>query len=133
MGKVVRFLLSVFFKCSRTKWNLRWYIISTPWFGVKVHNILEEDEWHTHPWHGFSIVFGTYQEQYELGVPYRNVRWFNRIGAYRPHRTRSLNTKGTLTIFFHGPRVNEDWYWGGDKAPWRGVQTGGDPRIEANV
>lgn len=28
----------------------------------------------------------------------------------------------TLTIFFHGPRVNENWEWGDKVAPWRGLQ-----------
>lgn len=124
-------ILCLLFRVSRIAATWRWYVISTPWFGVKIHWIRQvEDEWHTHPWNGFSIVFGSYEEQKveatEISLssgqmhegPWRRVRWFNRIGAFTPHRTRG----NTLTLFFHGPRINEDWFWGEDKAPWRGVQ-----------
>jgi len=128
-------------KLSKTKWTWRWYILSTKWFGIKVHWIRPtEDEWHTHPWNGFSLILGSYEEQLRptyvhtakatlsgfkptttirnLPGAWKRVWFFNRIGAEKPHRTRG----NVLTLFFHGPRVNEDWYWGNKKAPWRGVQ-----------
>lgn len=173
-------LLSRLFEVSMTKWTWRWYVIRTRWFGVKIHWIKEvEDEWHNHPWNGFSIVFGSYEEQkkrenlvkctlieydhntavtwvdavygwrIKVSFPrerverhgiepggdfyynnttgeislndttdWKRVWWFNSISAFVPHRTRG----NVFTIFFHGPRVNEDWFWGDEKAPWRGPQ-----------
>lgn len=117
-------------KVSKTKWTWCWYIFRCRWFGIKVHWIRPtEDEWHTHPWNGFSLILGSYEEQKRPGdgsfvdVKNKSGRWrrvwlFNRIRAFIPHRTRG----NTLTIFFHGPRVNENWFWGEDKAPWRGPQ-----------
>lgn len=106
-------------KISRTKWTWRFYVLSTPWFGIKMHWIRpEEDEWHDHPWNGFSLILGSYEEMLYPYPSWHRVWFFNKIGAFTPHRTRG----NTLTLFFHGPRVNEDWFWGEDKAPWRGVQ-----------
>lgn len=114
-------------KISKTKYTWRLYVLPR----VKVHWIRSEpDEWHTHPWNGVSFILGYYWEQkaevtweslssgQTHAGPWRKVWWFNRIGAHLPHRTKG----NTLTLFIHGPRINEDWYWGTEKAPWRGVQ-----------
>ena len=107
------------FKVSKTKWTWRWYIFSSKWFGVKIHKIrMTTDEWHTHPWNGVSIIFGHYYEQLEEDGWWHLRMGVNFVGANRPHRTSG----DCYTLFIHGPRVNEDWFWGDEKAPWRGVQ-----------
>ena len=116
-------LLSRVFEVSKTEWTWRWYVLKSDWtwgwFGVKIHLIRPlEDEWHNHPWHGFSIVFGSYEEQLDKDGPWRTVQWFNLVGAHREHRTRG----SCFTLFFHGPRVNEHWHWGEEEKPWRGPQ-----------
>jgi hypothetical protein len=104
------------FKISRTPYTWRFYLLPR----VKIHWIRQKvDEWHTHPWDGFSIIFGWYWEQLDPNGPWKLRYLFNKIGAHRPHRTRG----NCLTLFIHGKRTNEDWFWGDKKAPWRGVQT----------
>jgi hypothetical protein len=112
-------LFSRLFEVSQTKWTWRWYVLRTKWFGIKIHWIRPEvDEWHTHPWNGFSIIFGSYQEQLKPDGPWYTRRFVNRVGVKRKHRTKG----NCLTIFIHGPRVNDGWYWGEENAPWRGPQ-----------
>lgn len=102
-------------KISHTKYTWRFYLLPR----VKIHWIRSTpDEWHTHPWNGFSIILGWYWEQLERDGPWRLVWGWNWIGAYREHRAKGC----CLTLFIHGPRVNENWYWGKKNAPWRGVQ-----------
>lgn len=116
----MRWLLSRLFEVSKTKWTWRWYVYRCKWFGVKVHWIRPEpDEWHTHPWHGVSFFFGSYEEQTRPYGPWKKKRFINFIGARKKHRTRG----NKMTLFIHGPRVNEDWYWGSEKKPWRGPQS----------
>lgn len=107
-------------KVSRKPWLTRWYLIRTPWFGVKLHRIRKYvTPWHTHPWNGFSLILGNYLEQRERGR-WQKVWFFNSIKAFSEHRTYG----NTWTLFIHGPRVNEKWYWGTNTAPWRGPQDG---------
>lgn len=122
------------FKISKKPNLWRFYLIRTPWFGVKLHWVRKtKDEWHDHPWNGFSLILGYYWEQLadisevslscgqlhlEASTGWRRKWFFNKIGAHKPHRTYG----NTLTLFFHGPRVNENWFWGHDVVPWRGPQ-----------
>ncbi len=102
------------FKISRTKYTWRLYLLPH----VKIHWIRPTvDEWHTHPWNGLSFILGWYWEQ-KRDQPWRLVWGWNWIKATTPHRTKGC----CLTLFIHGRRVNEDWFWGDKKAPWRGVQ-----------
>jgi hypothetical protein len=108
------------FRGSKTKWTWRWYVFRCRWFGIKFHRIRpEEDEWHTHPWNGISIIFGSYEEQITRDGPWLHRWGINFIGANREHRTRG----NCFTLFIHGRRVNDGWYWGDKIKPWKGPQS----------
>lgn len=98
-------------KVSRKTQLTRYYLFPH----VKLHHIHGEDPFHTHPWNGFSIIFGSYEE--DLGQGWRKRRFFNFIGAHLRHRVRG----NVWTLFIHGPRVNEKWEWNGQPKPWRGA------------
>ena len=110
-------LLKIFMvnvKVSRKTQLTRYYLFNSKWLGVKLHHIHGEDKWHTHPWHGISIIVGSYEE--DLGSGFKLKRFFNYIGPRRRHRVRGR----VWTIFIHGPRVNSKWEWDGVVAPFRG-------------
>jgi len=105
-------------KISRKTQLTRYYVFSSKWFGIKVHHIHGEDKWHTHPWNGFSIIFGRYEE--DTGKGYRPRWFFNWIGARRRHRVRG----NVWTIFINFRRTNDRWEWDGVVAPFRGPDNG---------
>jgi hypothetical protein len=50
----------------------RWYILDTPWFGLKLHKILlsDHDCVHDHPWDFISLILkGGYVEHTEIPKP----------------------------------------------------------------
>lgn len=133
--EILRQIWSEVFPVSHKGVIDRHYILRTPWFGIKAHYIHgSDDEWHTHPWNGFSFIFGEYDEWLEhapVAVPGGDVRkhlpnltlkhrrrWFNRIYAHKRHKVEII--KPVWTIFIHGPRRNESWQYGETVAPWRG-------------
>lgn len=108
--------------------NLDRYYMWQPWgYGLFVHRIHDDELvgiYHSHPWNGFSIIFGAYSEE-RYGEAPRLRRFFNVIKATRFHRV-TLPNGPVWTMFFHGPRFNR---WAvKDKSgrvlseePWRGV------------
>lgn len=107
--------LSKVFKVSRKTQLTRYYLLRLPFLGIKLHFIHGEDPFHTHPWHGLSIIFGSYLEDTGSGW---TKRWLlNYVGPRRRHRVKGH----VWTLFMHGPRVNEKWEWNGEAKPWRGA------------
>lgn len=120
------------FKKSAKPILTRWYLLSTKWFGIKLHHIHKSDpEFHNHPWWGISIIFGWYWEEYEEfdlteakiqnGIPKHLRIGINVISPWRKHRV--ITNKPVWTLFFHGPRINDRWVYGNKVAPWRGPDT----------
>jgi hypothetical protein len=100
-------------------------ILTTPWFGIKLHWIREPDQdrdLHDHPWAFASFVlWGGYTEVvpgvfkaddgWHVHHVERIVCWFNykRAGSVLgAHRISSVRP-GTVTLVFNGPRTHE---WG---------------------
>lgn len=101
----------------------RYYVLRSHYLGVKLHHIKESDpEFHTHPWWGISFHWVPYTEERKPGKRERITarrRWFvNIVSPWIPHRV--IVDKPMWTLFIHGPRVNENWQYGGETAPWRG-------------
>lgn len=75
----------------------RWYLLETPWFGLKLHHILRPDAdraLHDHPWSFVALILrGGYTEEtadVERGVSWDGSLW----QVERPtHRPWSLNVK----------------------------------------
>lgn len=85
---------------------------------VKLHHIhSSDDDLHTHPWDGISIIFGSYDELLEDGVIYKR-RFFNKIYANRKHKV--MIDKPVWTLFIHAKRSNENWKYGEETKPWEG-------------
>lgn len=105
----------------------RYYLLQAFGFGIFLHHAHHDekvDVYHSHPWNGFSFIFGSYLEEHR-GKPKRLRRWFNTIKATRHHRVELPNGP-VWTLFFHGRRYNR-WEVV-DKAgtvlavePWRDV------------
>lgn len=84
---------------------VRWSVLTTPWFGIKVHRILRAD-WarhrHDHPWWFLSVVVrGGYVEDV-LGS-HRPVRWVNFKRSGDAHRIVRVEP-ATWTLVLTGPR-----------------------------
>ena len=111
---MIEFLLRKLFRFSTAGPALVRYYIAPH---VKLHHIVKDDEdWHTHPWNGISIIFGSYWE-YRDGNAFPSRRWlFNRVFAHRPHKV-SID-KPVWTLFIHGKRINENWKYGEAVQPW---------------
>jgi hypothetical protein len=129
-------ILTRFFQSSKDKNSSlhRWYLWRTSVFGIFVHRFNRSDEpesYHSHPWHGVSLIFGSYQEQC-LGSESQKRTWMNLISADVPHRVDI--ERPVWTIFIHGPRLqrahpmSKEVGWGFFDAegnvtfwnPWRG-------------
>ncbi len=84
---------------------------------VKLHYIHSSDaDFHTHPWDGISIIFG-YREEHCPGKPVTRC-FINRVYAFKPHKVTII--RPVWTLFIHWRRVNENWYYGSEHAPWQG-------------
>lgn len=119
----------------------RYYVLRSHYVGVKLHHIKQSDpEFHTHPWWGVSFHLKPYteeritREEYDQHglIKFQRIesrcRWFiNIVSPWTPHRV--ITNKPMWTLFIHGPRVNENWQYGGDVAPWRGP----DKQKESNA
>lgn len=98
---------------------------------VKLHRIhSSDDDFHTHPWNGYSFIFGSYTEYTQkypeliyvgargpATIKHRR-RWFNRVYANKSHKVEI--SKPVWTLFIHGNRVNENWAYGNSVKPWEG-------------
>lgn len=102
----------------------RWYLVSTPWFGVYLHHIVQPDpdrDLHDHPWDFVSVVLrGGYTEE----LPRCRTRhWpagtMHRMRAEDMHRI-CYGAPSTWTLLLVGRRRRE---WGFQTAhrwmPWR--------------
>lgn len=89
----------------------RYYLRRGKRVSVYLHHIVESDDaalFHTHPFHGLSLHLRPYVEETLGSAPRR--RWFaNFIPARRLHRVDLPEGRPLWTLFFRGPRVNEDW------------------------
>jgi hypothetical protein len=105
----------------------RYYLFKLFGFGLFLHKIHHSDpveRFHSHPWSGLSVIFGTYIEKFVDGT-FKHRRWFNWINAKRHHQV--IINKPTWTLFFHLPKSNQ-WEivdYKGDviaTEPWKGDQ-----------
>ncbi len=75
----------------------RWYLLETPWFGLKLHHILRPDAdraLHDHPWSFVSLILrGGYTE--EVADMHSTLRWMPGAWVKRrlTHRAGALNVK----------------------------------------
>lgn len=96
-----------------TVYLTRWRIISTPWFGVYLHAIHQDDgirPLHDHPWDFIRIIlWGSYVEQRPNGryVRMRQGRW-SAMPALGLHAIRRLMRTPTWTLCLVGRR-QRDW------------------------
>jgi len=112
----------------------RYYVFKLFGFGAFLHNIHDSDPaglYHSHPWSGVSIIFGSYTEEFKgdyhgprfgCEVYRRHCRWINFISAKQHHRV--IVSKPTWTLFVHLRKSNK---WSiineaGEtvEAPWEG-------------
>lgn len=113
-------------KISRGASLDRYYLLKLFGFGVFLHRIHHSDPpnlYHSHPWSGLSIIFGSYEEAYP-GKDFVRKRFFNWIRATQHHCVR-INTP-VWTIFIHLPRSNQ-WSIADENGiigtePWRGAE-----------
>lgn len=115
-------------KISRGTSLDRYYLIKIFGFGLFLHKIHHSDppnRYHTHPWSGLSIIFGSYIEDTIVGPDkkqsHRTI--LNWIRAKRPHRVTI--TKPIWTLFFHLPKSNQWKIYDDDGQvvavePWKG-------------
>jgi hypothetical protein len=110
---------------------VRWTLLSTPWFSIKIHHILKADggrDLHDHPWWFLSFVLrGRYVEK--VPAPEKNARdmvehreirrfRFNFKRAEGLHSIVDVSPGGAWTLVLTGPRIRE-WgfrvwdYWDG--------------------
>jgi len=114
-------------KTSRGASLDRYYLLKLFGLGVFLHRIHHSDPkevFHSHPWNGFSIIFGSYREEFsdEPGRLHHR-RWFNLVRACRHHRT--VVARPVWTLFFHGRKCNQWSVISNGKAiaaPWEGPQ-----------
>lgn len=114
-------------KISRRDNLDRYYLLQAFGFGLFAHRIHHDetpDVFHSHPWDGVSLIFGSYLEERLGETP--KTRWgFNVVRARRFHRI-SLPRGPVWSLFLHGRRYNR---WAVcdregkvlDVEPWRGV------------
>ena len=128
INKVLHWILSKLCKVSKRDTIHRYYVLKILGWAIFIHHHLKsEDEgiYHTHPWDGLSIMFGSYMEQ-KLGDKLRKKRIFNRVKATTPHRV-DLHNGPMWTIFIHQTRYNRWAVFNEagekvDEEPWRGVE-----------
>jgi hypothetical protein len=113
-------------KISRRDNLDRYYLLKLFGFGLFLHRIHHDedpDTFHSHPWSGLSLIFGSYTEEI-LGRPKRRKRLFNLVRAKEFHR---VELSGQVwTLFLHG-RKNNRWQVKSrsgeilDTEPWSGI------------
>lgn len=115
------------FRVSRRDSLDRYYLFKFLGFGVFLHRIKQSDPdtaFHTHPWDGVSLIFGSYTE-HRFGKRSALRRFLNFVRATTPHRVE-LSRGPVWTIFFHGRRYNRWGVFDADGCmieaePWRGI------------
>lgn len=110
----------------------RYYLISTPYFGIYLHNIRmpdRDEHLHDHPWNFTSIILrGGYTEELsfepDAGLPTVYDNWFNRfsrhsVAATTAHAIRAI-LPNTWTLVLVGKRQREWGFWvDGVLIPWK--------------
>lgn len=97
----------------------RYRVISTPWFKIYLHRILESDQdkdLHSHPWDFKSLVIkGSYKEYYAIGpywglVKERTFKPFQ-VNSYDHNNVHKIEVMNgpVWTLFFTNGRLYE---WG---------------------
>ncbi len=119
LGKLETFLRKYLRYSTAGPALTRYYLLPR----IKLHYIHSSDtKFHTHPWNGFSLIFGQYDELYvahgDKPLMLERRRFFNRIQADRPHQV--LIIKPVWTLFFHGKKINHSWHYGGKRVPFEG-------------
>ncbi len=96
-------------------------VLSTPWFGIKLHWINRPDQdrdLHDHPWSFLSILlWGNYDEvtpavfekdgRWFSAQKTRRIRWFNFKRAPAAHRISRVSRR-VVTLVINGPKTR-DW------------------------
>ncbi len=114
-------------KISRRANADRYYLFEAFGFALFLHRLHhDEDEgiYHSHPWSGISLIFGSYLEE-KLGQQPKLKSFFNFVDAFTPHRI-SLPFGPVWTLFFHFRRKNTWMVYDSygrvlDVEPWRGL------------
>lgn len=104
----------------------RYYLLKALGMGSFVHYIHDSDAegvYHSHPWSGLSIIFGSYEESFQDEPDVWHKRWFfNIVKAGRHHNVRV--TKPVWSLFLHLPKSNQweiiDGSGAKVTAPWEG-------------
>jgi len=94
----------------------RFEILTTPWFGIKLHRIYRPDKQrdvHSHPWPFVSfILLGSYVEYtYDADTGDLDVHrcaWINTKGLRQYHTITSVSRRPVWTLVFHG-RKQQTW------------------------
>ena len=92
---------------------LRLRLVQTPWFGIYLHKINEDDGsrlLHDHPWPFISLLLrGSYEEIRDYSGRVHTVRRFNKKKTTDLHSIMSLSRCPVWTLMFVGRRQRE---WG---------------------
>lgn len=96
---------------AEAPYMIRYKLIDTPWFAIRIHRILKSDSdrhLHDHPWHFVSFVLsGGYREETPGG---ERVIQAPAIVAHRATDLHRLTLdRPATTLVFCGPRFRE---WG---------------------
>lgn len=107
----------------------RYYLFKLFGYGLFLHHIHHSDPdliYHSHPWSGLSIIFGSYTEVFyndDGQIETKKRTLFNWIPDYRHHSVK-VGPKGVWTLFFHLPRSNTwsivDNFGNKVNSPWEG-------------
>ena len=125
-----------------TRWNrkpylIRYTLMTTPWFSVKIHKILESDDYclHDHPWSFLSIVLKNGYTEYSFGknlgyvkypgekmrapfkkqikapaILFRRANWAHRLEIDKPATTLVITFKKTRQWGFFTTKGWVKWF-----------------------
>lgn len=112
----------------------RYYLVKLFGLGAFLHHIHDSDPeglYHSHPWNGVSIIFGSYLEErrgpyhgkrFGCAVFRRRRRWINFVSAKSHHRV--IVSKPVWTLFIHLRKSNKwsiiDESGSAVEQPWEG-------------
>lgn len=95
---------------------IRWTLLTTPWFTIKLHKLLMSDpvDLHDHPWSYMSVILWGGYNEVRVGAGTYSCKWF-RPGsillrkASSPHRLELLpKTKFSLSLIITTGKYR-DW------------------------
>ena len=100
---------------DKRPYMIRYSLIETPWFGIKLHVFLRSDDdcLHDHPWGFMSFILaGEYIEVTDAGQNLR--KRFSLAFRRAEHRHRVVLVDGlqpVVTFLINGPRRREWGFW----------------------